>query len=79
MLVADPTMGQTFFNHFRCRTLSDELWVLDSDYSIECSPNGMKTWWWLALLSSIGLTFVVGFPIGASMPAQMNITGAPNY
>ena len=67
MLVADPTMGQTFFNHFRCRTLSEELWVLDSDYSIECSPEDKTSQWWLlAALSSVGLAFVIGFPVGAS-------------
>ena len=67
MLVADPTMGQTFFQHFRCRTLSEDLWVMDADYSIECSPEDKTSEWWiLAAVSALGLIFVIGFPIGAS-------------
>ena len=61
-------MGQTFFQHFRCRTLSRELWVLDADYSIECSPaNKLSEWWLLAAFSALGLTIVIGFPIGTSL------------
>ena len=59
-------MAQTFFNHFRCRVLSEELWVLDADYSIECFPDDKTELWWVfALVASLGLIFVIGFPIGA--------------
>ena len=58
-------MAQTFFNHFRCRVLSEELWVLDADYSIECFPDDKTELWWVfALVASLGLIFVIGFPIG---------------
>ena len=58
-------MTQTFFGHFRCRILSPEKWVLDYDYSIECAPDGMQMWWWLALVSFLGIAFVsIGFPAG---------------
>ena len=55
-------MTQTFFNHFRCRRVSADRWVLDYDYSIGCFETGL--WWALAAFSALGLLFVVGFPIG---------------
>ena len=66
-MFADPTMTQTFFSHFNCRTLSDERKVLEADYSIECvtasTSDGM---WWLvvAILSLVGIIFVsIGVPV----------------
>ena len=68
-------MAQTFFNHFRCRRLSSELRVLDSDYSIECVPDDKGSQWWiLATFSAMGVIFVVGFPIGTSH-ANADIAG----
>ena len=60
----DPTMTQTFFNHFRCRRVSAVQWVLDTDYTIECSWSS-AVWAALATFSALGLIFVIGFPIGA--------------
>ena len=40
----------------------------DADYSIECSPaNKLSEWWLLAAFSALGLTIVIGFPIGTSL------------
>ena len=60
-------MTQTFFNHFNCRTLSDERSVLEADYSVECATasteDGIK-WVVVAVLSMVGIAFVIGVPVG---------------
>jgi hypothetical protein len=62
-----PTMTQTFFSHFNCRTLSDERKVLEADYSIECATASTDDgiWWLLvALLSGVGIALVsIGVPV----------------
>ena len=62
-----PTMTQTFFSHFNCRTLSDERKVLEADYSIECATASTEDgMWWLvvAILSLVGIALVsVGVPV----------------
>ena len=59
---ADPTITQSFFAHFNCRALSDDLAVLDKDYSVQCSGT---QWWALAVFSALGILVVsIGFPVG---------------
>ena len=59
---ADPTITQTFFAHFNCRSLSDTFSVLDKDYRVECSGT---IWWAMAVLSVLGILVVsIGFPVG---------------
>jgi Ca2+-binding EF-hand superfamily protein len=62
-----PTMTQTFFSHFNCRSLSDERKVLEADYSIECATASTEDgMWWLfvALLSAVGIALVsIGVPV----------------
>ena len=62
-----PTMTQTFFQHFNCRTLSDERTVLEADYSIECGTASTEDgllWVAVAVLSFLGIALVsVGVPV----------------
>ena len=52
-------MSKTFFDHFDCRTLSDDLSVLTVDNSVTCQ-DGM--WILFAGISAIGL-LVVSFGV----------------
>ncbi len=72
-------MTQAFFKHFRCRRLSPDLRVLESDYTILCAPDVDEfawddvnsQWWLLAIISVVGLTFLsVGFPISAFLTSS---------
>ena len=63
--LADPTMTQTFFAHFSCRTVSEMNSVLRKDYDVECTGS---SWWILALISTLGATVIsVGFPLGMGL------------
>ena len=52
-------MSKTFFDHFDCRTLSDDLIILSVDNSVTCQ-DGM--WILFAGISAIGL-LVVSFGV----------------
>ena len=59
---ADPTITQTFFSHFNCRNLSEDVSVLAKNYSEECSGT---EWWLLAVFSAFGILIIsIGFPVG---------------
>ena len=56
-------MTNTFFAHFNCRNLSDELAVVDTDYSVECYSS--TQWWVLAVFAGLGILGIsIGFPLG---------------
>ena len=60
-MFVDPTMTQTFLNHFNCRIISEATSVLQKDYAVECSR---PSWYGLAVVSVLGLVIVsVGFPV----------------
>ena len=71
-LRVDPTMTQTFLNHFNCRTISEHSAVLRKDYDIECSES---SWYGFAVVSSFGLAVVsIGFPVGMAVWMQKVMT-----
>ena len=58
-----PTMTQTYFAHFNCRRLSDDVMVLEADYSVLCGAD----WQWniVAVFSAVFIAAVsFGVPIG---------------
>ena len=65
-------MTQTFFNHFNCRQLSEQISVLRKDYDFECAGG---SWLVLAVVSVLGLTAVsIGFPVGMAMWMRRRMT-----
>jgi hypothetical protein len=62
-MFADPTMTQTFFEHFNCRRIDAEMWVLHKDYAYACW-GGHAQWWMLATVAVLGLVAIsFGIPI----------------
>ena len=55
-------MTSSFFDHLRCRKLSENHSVLERDYSVKCFT---PVWWTLAIISVLGILMIsVGVPVG---------------
>jgi hypothetical protein len=63
-------MTQAFCNHFNCRQIAPNTWVLRRDYDYECWGDNSQ-WWFLAGASALGL-LVISFGVPISFAVWMH-------